>query len=98
MAICATGGCPAVSTPAPAIRVLRWTFRRDTDTVVCELGLNSDDSAYELRVSPPSHAATVTPELFDDVASAFDRHAAIEKQLVSDGWLLEAFHSEHVAR
>ena len=31
------------------IRVLRWTFRRDDDAVVCELALTGEDREYELR-------------------------------------------------
>src|SRR3954463_9466842 len=74
-------------------RVLRWTFRRDQDAVVCELGLNSDDSAYELRLNPPWDLHRTTTELFDDVMAAFQRHAAIERILITDGWTLEGFES-----
>jgi hypothetical protein len=98
MAICLPGGCPALPPPARSIRVLRWTFRRDDEAVVCELGLNGDDSAYELKVNPPWSLTTTTTERFDDATSAFQRHAAIEKLLVSEGWMLEAFDSEVVAR
>ena len=31
------------------IRVLRWTFRRDDEAVVCELALTGEDREYELR-------------------------------------------------
>jgi hypothetical protein len=76
-----------------AVRILRWTFRRDEDTVVCELGLNRDNSAYELRVDPPWNPTGVSNELFDDAVSAFHRHAALERILVTEGWRLEAFES-----
>ena len=79
-------------------RLLRWTFRRQDEAVVCELGLNGDDSAYELRVSPALNPAGVSIELFDDAMSAFERHAAIERILVEDGWMLEAFESEQILR
>jgi hypothetical protein len=98
MATCLPAGCPALPSPARTIRVLRWTFRRDDEAVVCELGLNADDSAYELKVNPPWNPAATTTELFDDATAAFQRHAAIEKVLVTEGWLLEAFQSEIVAR
>jgi hypothetical protein len=96
MAICATGSS-AASTDRN-VRVLRWTFRRDEESVVCELGLNSDHSAYELRVNLPWNAAATTVEQFDDAMSAFQRHAAIERILVSEGWLLEGFESEPADR
>jgi len=98
MAIGVSGGCPAVPPSDREVRVLRWTFRRDADSVVCELGLNNDDSAYELRVNPPWNPTGATTELFDDAMSAFQRHAAIERLLVGDGWMLEGFESERVTR
>jgi hypothetical protein len=98
MAICVSGECRSLPASDRAVRILRWTFRRDDESVVCELGLNSDDSAYELRLNPPWNQAGSTTELFDDATSAFQRHAAIERILVDAGWMLEAFESERVAR
>jgi hypothetical protein len=46
-------------------RMLRWTFHRDDDTVVCELGLSKDDSTYELRLNPPWNLHATTTEIFD---------------------------------
>ena len=83
-----------VPAPSRADRVLRWTFRRDHESVVCELGLNGDDSAYELRLSPPLEPGGCDAELFNDAMSAFQRHGAIERILVDGGWTLEAFESE----
>jgi len=74
-------------------RVLRWTFRRAEESVVCELGLNSDDSAYELRLNPPWNLQTITTETFDDAMQAFQRHASIERVLIDEGWMLEGFES-----
>ena len=79
-------------------RILTWTFRRNSDTVVCELGLARDDAAYELRIDPPSNPTGCSLELFDDAMAAFQRHAMIERFLVQDGWALESFESETVAR
>jgi hypothetical protein len=78
---------------ATETRILRWTFRRDHDAVICELGLNSDDSAYQLRLNPPWNPHSITTELFDDAMQAFQRHAAIERVLIDEGWMLEAFDS-----
>jgi hypothetical protein len=97
MAMCAPHGCSTAASTDRDVRILRWTFRRDDDTVVCELGLNSDDSAYELRVNPRSPAGA-TSEQFGDAMSAFQRHATIERMLVNEGWLLEGFESERVVR
>lgn len=80
------------------VRVMRWTFRRNEETVICELGLNSDHSAYELRFAPPWNPFGPTTHQFDDVMSAFQRHAGVERDLVRDGWSLESFQSMRVPR
>lgn len=79
------------------VRILRWTFTRDGETVHCELGLAPDDSAYQLRIDPPWKPAGIV-ERFDDAMSAFQRHAMIERQLLEEGWTLESFDSLRVAR
>jgi hypothetical protein len=78
---------------ATETRVLRWTFRRAHEAVICELGLNNDDSAYELRLNPPWNLHGITTEVFDDAMQAFQRHAAIERVLIDEGWMLEGFES-----
>jgi hypothetical protein len=93
-----TAACPKLPTTDRGVRILRWTFRRADEAVICELGLNADDSAYELKLNAPGNPAETTTELFDDAISAFERHAAIERILADDGWMLEAFESERVAR
>ena len=97
MTTCVTDAVQDSPNPTREVRVLRWTFRRDAESVVCELGLNGDDSAYELRVLWPSDPAHST-ERFDDAMSALHRHAALERLLVDDGWLLEGFESERQPR
>ena len=76
-----------------ATRVLRWTFRRADDSVICELGLDADESAYELRLNPPWNLHALTTERFDDAMPAFQRQAAIERVLIDEGWTLEGFES-----
>jgi hypothetical protein len=95
MAICVSGACPTFTVSSPrSVRILHWTFRRDDEAVVCELGLNGDESAYELRFNPPWNPAMLTKEVFGDAMSAFERQAAIERLLVDAGWMLEGFESE----
>jgi hypothetical protein len=72
---------------------MRWTFTRGEETVICELGLNHDDTGYELRIEPPWNPLALTTELFDDAVSAFERQTEVEGLLVGDGWSLEAFCS-----
>jgi hypothetical protein len=79
------------------IRVLRWTFRRDAEeAVVCELALTGEDREYELRVPAEWNPTGVSVERFDDALAAFQRHAMIERQLLDQGWELDAFESERV--
>ncbi|MGH7488443.1 MAG: hypothetical protein ACREMY_23020 [bacterium] len=80
------------------VRVLKWTFRRGGETMTCELGLTSDNSAYELRIDPPANPAGSTTELFDDAMTAFQRHARIERILVQEGWSLDTFESQRLPR
>ena len=98
MTLCVSSTCPAIPSSELTVRVMRWTFRREHETVVCELGLTGDDSAYELRIDPPWNPMGATTELFDDAVSAFQRHTAIERVLVLDGWSLESFESERLPR
>jgi hypothetical protein len=77
---------------------MRWTFTREDETVVCELGLNSDESAYEIRMTPACDVGDAASELFDDAIAAFQRHAEIERQLVAQGWSLDNFESNRIAR
>jgi hypothetical protein len=65
---------------------------------VCELGLNRDDSAYELRIDQPGISPSDAVEQFDDAVAAFNRQTALERALVNEGWLLEAFESTEMAR
>lgn len=94
MATCVTAVHTASTARNHAVPILRWTFRRGTETLVCELGLNHDESAYELRLNPPWNDSSRGPELFDDAMSAFQRHAEIERMLVRAGWMLEGFEAQ----
>ncbi len=80
------------------VRVMRWTFRREDEAVVCELGLNRDNSAYELRIDPPGNPTGISSETFRDAAAAFERHGAVERCLLENGWSLERFESGQAAR
>jgi hypothetical protein len=87
-------GCGTLTATDQRVRTLRSTFRRCDEVIVCELRLSSDHRTYELRFNPPANPAGVTTERFDDAMSAFERHAAIERILVRDGWTLEAFDAD----
>jgi hypothetical protein len=96
--ICVTVASRAIAQSNAIVQVMRWTFRRDDESVVCELGLNRDSSAYELRVELPPNAAGFSVESFKDAMPAFQRQMALERTLVRDGWSLESFESDRVPR
>lgn len=78
------------------VRVLRWVFRRGEETLTCELGLTGEASAYELRMTAPQHPDRDLHEVFDDAMPAFQRHAGIERALVTEGWSLDSFESHRL--
>src|SRR5437867_1193370 len=80
------------------IRVLRWTFSRDSQTLLCELGLTADEAAYELRIEPPRNPTGIAVECFDEAMPAFQRHAMIERALLDEGWTLDSFESKKIER
>ena len=92
-----TGSCATLDIVERPVRILRWTFRRDDEAVVCEMGLTGDHTAYQLRVDPPGNPSGITSELFNDATSAFRRQGAIERILVDGGWLLEGFEAAGAA-
>ena len=97
MLVAPTPGLP-LADPARYVQILRWIFRRGDESVVCELGLTSYSSAYELRVLPCSNPAGATAEQFDDALTAFRRHGTIERSLITQGWSLDRFESDRVLR
>ena len=78
------------------IRLLRWTFRHEDNSVVCELALTGEDREYELRVPGDWNPTGPSVERFDDALTAFQRHAVIAQTLIDAGWQLEGFESERV--
>ena len=60
------------------------------------MSANLDSTAttrHELRLNPPWNLHGTTIETFDDAMQAFQRHAAIERVLIDEGWMLEGFES-----
>jgi len=77
-----------------SIRVLRWVYSRQGESLTCELRLATDGLSYQLTTTPcPQHGV---PELerFKDVTSAFQRQSALERKLIADGWSLESYESQ----
>ena len=98
MIVTASGDVTTTAAPSGSEHVLRWTFRRDGEAIVCELALTGDHTAYQLRLNPPWNPAGIGMETFDDAVSAFERQGVVERLLVADGWSLERFDALKPAR
>jgi len=98
MASCVSGAHTTNPATDAYVRVLRWTFTRNSESLSCELGLTTDKSAYQLRIDPAWNPAGSAVERFDDAMSAFQRHATIERMLLDEGWTLESFESKKIER
>ena len=95
---CVSGELHSLPGASHRVRVLRWTFRRAHEAVICQLGLDRDESAYELRIEPAINPTGVTLERFTDATAAFQRHGSPERLLVTDGWSLDRFESQFIPR
>jgi hypothetical protein len=98
MSICLSGSSTPLIHDGRYVRLLKWIFRREGETVICELGLTGEDSSYELRIDPPWNPVGTATELFDDAMTAFQRHAMIERILRMEGWSLDSFESQRITR
>jgi hypothetical protein len=76
-----------------ASTVLQWSYRRGHEAVVCELGLDKEDDAYELTTSVPWSLQPST-ERFADAIAALQRQVAVERLLINEGWSLVSFRRE----
>lgn len=97
MAACASA--PATTRTLPPAQsgpsaVLQWSFRRGDDVVICRLGLDREESAYELTMTVPWIVRPST-ERFADAMGALQRQAAVERLLVDEGWSLESFLADN---
>jgi hypothetical protein len=75
------------------VRVMRWVFRREEDTMMCELGLAADASGYEVMTQSAGDGSIPEPEWFKEVTRAFQRQSEIEGELIRAGWSLESYES-----
>jgi hypothetical protein len=86
---------PLASRPIPeernrAARTLLWHYQRDQERLTCALALTVDCAAYELRVVPHPTLG-LSSELFGSAIAAFQRQAAFERALLSEGWVFQGF-------
>lgn len=78
--------------PASPVRVLRWVFRRDYDSLTCELTLGAADYC-QFSTMPPYPTSGHGIERFAEVSDALQRQCEVEALLINDGWTLELHES-----
>ena len=76
------------------IRVLRWVYSHQDESLTCELRLGDDGLNYQLTTTPCPQHGVPEVERFKDVTSAFQRQSELERKLIADGWSLESYESQ----
>jgi hypothetical protein len=75
------------------MRLLRWIFQRDNQTLTCQVDQQPGAGNYTLSLVPHSDAAAEA-ETFSTAWSAFRRHATIASELRRSGWTLAAYTAD----
>ena len=76
------------------IRVLRWVYSHQDESLTCELRLADDGLSYQLTTTPCPQHGVPEVERFKDASSAFQRQSELERKLIADGWSLESYESQ----
>ena len=76
----ATGSSPEVAQP-----VLLWVFRRDFDSITCEVDVHPSGGC-EVRVVPQWDPSLALVEPFERAADALHCHAELAQRLRDIGW------------
>jgi hypothetical protein len=74
-----------------AHRLLRWVFRKGNQLLTCQLDRDGRHAAYMLSLVPHWDVRQSFIERHQDGVAAFQRHAAIARQLRERGWILDAY-------
>ena len=76
------------------MRLLRWIFQRDNQTLTCQVDRRPGAGSYTLSLIPHSNATAEIAETFSTAWSAFRRHAMIASELRRSGWTLAAYTTD----
>lgn len=78
---------PAAPTTSPLVR---WQFRLRNRILTCGVS-KSDATGFSVVTLPHHNVRRGTIEIYKDLVSALQRHAAIAKQLRADGWSIASY-------
>jgi hypothetical protein len=69
--------------------VLRWTFRKGSKSITCQLENNVAGSSYDVCVVPHWDVAATVIEGASTSLDGLRRHAQIARELRAAGWALD---------
>jgi hypothetical protein len=78
------------SMPDKRNEFLRWQFRLRNRLLTCGVG-KSDAAGYSVVTVPHNNVRNGTVEIYKDLVSALQRHAAIASRLRADGWSIASY-------
>ena len=73
-------------------QLVRWQFRLRDRLLTCGIARSGADG-FSVVTVPHSNVRRGSVEIYRDLASALQRHAAIAMQLRSDGWSIASYTS-----
>ena len=76
------------------IRVLRWVYSHQDESLSCELRLADDGLSYQLTTTPCPQHGVAERERFKDATTAFQRQCDLERKLIAHGWSLDSYESQ----
>ena len=85
-----TGRGMKTATPSTTNEFLRWQFRLRNRLVTCGI-MKSDAAGYSVVTVPHHNVRKGTVEIYKDLVSALQRHAAIAARLRADGWSIASY-------
>jgi hypothetical protein len=80
----------SMKTTSTANELLRWQFRLRNRLLTCGIA-KSDASGYSVMTVPHHNVRKGTVEIYKDLVSALQRHAAIAARLRADGWSVASY-------
>ena len=79
---------PEVLTPSSSM--VRWQFRLRNRTLTCGVA-KSGAAGFSVVTLPHNNVRRGTIEIYKDLMSALQRHAAIASRLRADGWSIASY-------
>lgn len=76
--------------PTTSSSMVRWQFRLRNRTLTCGVA-KSGAAGFSVVTLPHNNVRRGTIEIYKDLVSALQRHAAIASRLRADGWSIASY-------